>query len=91
MSDESNLKSISELTLEQKTIMVAQLYGWTGPFQKEWLKDRGKNGEDLWEFCGTNPEGERDILPNLDWFFAREIEPLPFFEKLLVREGLAKQ
>lgn len=52
------------MTPEEQRIAIAEACGWTGPFQREWLKEQGREGEDLWAFSGTNPEGAREALPN---------------------------
>jgi hypothetical protein len=47
------------MTPEKQRIAIAEACGWKGPFQLEWLREYGREGEDVWEMCGTNPEGER--------------------------------
>ena len=48
----------------EKRIRIAELLEWKGPFQNEWLRERGYEGEDVYDYCGTNPQGDRDSLPN---------------------------
>jgi hypothetical protein len=45
-------------------VAIAETLGWKGPFGKCWLPDYGPEGEDVHEFAGTHPDGERTILPN---------------------------
>ena len=49
---------------EDQNATILKACGWTGPFQKEWLKDYLRDGDDLWDFCGTNPDGERAPTPD---------------------------
>ena len=49
---------------EEINVAIAECLGWTGPFEKCWLYGYGREGEDVWAFCGTDADGERDKLPN---------------------------
>lgn len=50
----------------KQRIAIAEACGWTGPFptSKEWLEGYGREGEDVWALCGTDPEGDRAPLPD---------------------------
>lgn len=70
------LESLSDSALSEA--VAIEVAGWKGPFQSEWLREHGMEGEDLFAYCGTNPQGERDVCPN----FATSADAvLPLLEK----------
>lgn len=89
------MKKLSEITLEEKNILVAQMFGWRGPFQKEWLHEYGKEGEDVWALCGTSPESkEREPLPSLEHFFIKSVigdKCHSYFDEHLINTGLVEK
>lgn len=51
---------------DETRIRILELIGWKGPFCKEWLREYGCEGEDVWQFCGTSPEGVRAPAPDFN-------------------------
>ena len=68
------------MTPQKQRIAIAEACGWKGPFQLEWLREYGREGEDVWEMCGTNPEGERAPFPD----YLNDLNAMHQVEKVIV-------
>lgn len=49
---------------EEQRIAIAEACGWKGQYGKQWLREYDKEGNDVWAFSGTCPDGELSPLPD---------------------------
>jgi hypothetical protein len=72
------------MTTEEKQIAIAKACRFSGPFGKEWLKEYGHEGEDVWAFSGTSVEGERNPVPN----YPADLNAMHAAEQTLLDRGI---
>lgn len=71
---------------EQINIKIAELCGWKGPFQQEWIPEYGRAAEPFYCFAGTDEDGDRYPIPN----YAADLNACHEFEKTLDTYELAE-